>query len=125
MGRDESLKSILCVDNSQILDKGWKNQKQALYEKLNFIDCELSEYTNLNNMMSPSHSVRNSQNFDNLSIASFECSHFDASQCQMKQSDINNLIKYLQDFLPLKMKKQIEGIKMKKMMNDENENEDE
>ena len=45
-----------------------------------------------------------------MSIIS-DCADVDAS-------DINNLIEYLQQFLPLKMEKEMESIKMSKMTDD-------
>merc|ERR1712129_56425 len=99
--------------NTQILDEKRKQQRQALHDKLETIDFELIEFTNLNvygsPRGSPAGSGRNSQTFETMSVIS-DCSHFDANE--MKQT-IHNLIQYLQDYLPLKMRKQIDNIKIK------------
>merc|ERR1712228_691800 len=105
------------LKREQILNSSIDNRKkqQINFEILNGIELELVGYTNQNVYGSPAGSVRNSQTFDNISMIS-DCSNFDVKE--MKQS-INNLIKYLQDFLPLKMRKKIESIKIKMSDNED------
>eukprot|EP01083_Nonionella_stella_P005478 15835_1 len=100
--------------NTQILNEKRKKQKDVLHDKLEGIESELVEYTNINLYSSPSVSVRNSiTSLDNVSlISASDSAQLEANDQQEKQS-LNDLIQYLQDCLPLKMRKQIETLKMK------------
>jgi len=112
--------------NSEIVEAKRMEQRECLEDKLKDIEQELEEFTNLNKYGSPSVSVRGSLNlkdlhFETLSVAS-DASQLDANQMKENKQSIHSVIQYLQDFLPLTMRKQIETLKMK-AMSDGNEQE--
>ena len=115
--------------NAEIVEAKRVEQRENLEEKLKGIEEELEEFTNLNAYGSPSVSVRgsvnlkdwNQCNFDNLSVLS-DASQLEMNQMMESKQTVHSLIQYLQDFLPLTMRKQIETLKMK-AMSDGNEQE--
>eukprot|EP00484_Ammonia_sp_Unknown_P007678 CAMPEP_0197074436 /NCGR_PEP_ID=MMETSP1384-20130603/211108_1 /TAXON_ID=29189 /ORGANISM="Ammonia sp." /LENGTH=471 /DNA_ID=CAMNT_0042513277 /DNA_START=39 /DNA_END=1454 /DNA_ORIENTATION=+ len=101
--------------NAEIVAEKRRRQRETLSEKLESIELELQQYACANTYGSPSMSMRNSVtslgSLDAQSLMSDSSQqHFDVSELKQTAS---NLVQYLQDFLPLAMRKQVESIKMK------------
>jgi len=86
--------------------------RRALLETLEGLDEELHEFANPNVYGSPSQSrscsVSTSQNFDAMAMVSADSAH-----CAFDEKSAHQLAQYLQDFLPLAMRKEIEGLRVK------------